>query len=111
LDLTHTYATQLLFQDVVADPSTLLGTRNVRGEGHVCSILAIHTCAAAREHSVPSCPGSKLQLWRLAPLVSLELTFYRSDFASEAAARFGVERVDARTVRLVVRSAAEVCRF
>ena len=55
--------------------------------------------------------AGELKPWRLEPPIELELTFYRSDFADEAAARFGVERVDARTVRRVVESAAEVCRF
>jgi D-aminopeptidase len=55
--------------------------------------------------------AGELQPWRLEPPIELELTFYRSGFAGEAAARFGVRRVDARTVRRVVENAAEVCRF
>jgi D-amino peptidase len=43
--------------------------------------------------------------------VTLQLTLYRSDMAEEYAARVGVERVDARTVRRVVHSLKEIHRW
>jgi len=46
--------------------------------------------------------------WRLEPPIELELTYYRSDYADEAAARPGTQRIDARTVRRLVQSAAEI---
>jgi D-amino peptidase len=49
-----------------------------------------------------------LKPWRLTPPITLELTFYRTDMADEAVARPGNERIDARTVRRVVQSGAEV---
>jgi len=55
--------------------------------------------------------AGSLKPWRLDPPIELELTYYRSDYADQAAALPGVERVDARTVRRVVGSAMEVCRF
>jgi D-amino peptidase len=53
---------------------------------------------------------------RLAPFepelpAVVELTLYRSDFADAFAAKPGVERVDARTVRRTVRSLLEICRW
>jgi D-amino peptidase len=57
------------------------------------------------------CRARELEPWRLTPPITLELTLYRSDYADAAAARHGVERVDARTVRRVVDAATEVCRL
>lgn len=55
--------------------------------------------------------AGRIEPWRLNPPLTLELTYYRSDYADAAAARPCTQRVDARTVRRVVESAAEVCRF
>jgi D-amino peptidase len=41
----------------------------------------------------------------------VELTLYRSDFADAFAAKPGVERVDARTVRRTAHSLLEICRW
>lgn len=42
---------------------------------------------------------------------TVELTYYRSDMADDAARGPGVERVDARTVRRTIDSLLDVCRF
>ncbi len=56
--------------------------------------------------------AGQLKPWVLTPPIELELTFYRSDYADEAAARRpGLVRVDARTLRATAQSALEVCRF
>ncbi len=55
--------------------------------------------------------AAEFKPWRLEPPIELELTLYRSDYADALAGRPGVERLDARTVRRMVESAAEVCRF
>lgn len=55
--------------------------------------------------------ASKMKPWKIDLPATLELTFYRSDYADSAAAKPGAERVDARTVRRVVESAIEVARF
>jgi D-amino peptidase len=52
-----------------------------------------------------------LKPWTLTPPITLELTYYRTDMADEAALRPGNERVNARTLRRVVQSAAEVLKI
>lgn len=59
--------------------------------------------ALAKRHERKPC--------RLAAPVTAELTYYRSDYADASAARPGVERVDARTVRRVGETAADTLRF
>ena len=49
--------------------------------------------------------------WKLDTPIALELAFTRSDYADQAAAADGVERVDARTVRKSVPSADCIWRF
>ncbi len=54
----------------------------------------------------------ELKPWRLQPPITLELTYYRSDYADAAAAtRPDAARVDARTVRKVVDDATRICLF
>jgi D-amino peptidase len=52
-----------------------------------------------------------LKPFALKPPITLELTYYRPDMADDAALRPGNERINARTLRRVVQSAAEVLRM
>ena len=49
--------------------------------------------------------------WKIDLPATLELTYYRSDYADSAATKPGAERIDARTVRRVVESAIDAARF
>ena len=55
--------------------------------------------------------AKELPPWKPDTPITLELTLTRSDYADQAAAADGVERVDARTVRKSVASADRVWRF
>lgn len=52
-----------------------------------------------------------LKPWKPSLPMTLELTYYRADYADSHASRPGVERVDARTVRRVVPTAEQVLRL
>jgi D-amino peptidase len=55
--------------------------------------------------------AGNLKPWRIQLPATIELEYYRSDYADNAASRPGVERVNARTVRKVIHSALDVVRF
>jgi len=79
------------------------------GRNHACCVHPERARELIRQGAAEAVRKAKtLQPWRLSPPITLELTYYRSDMADSAAARSGNERVDARTVRRIVQSAAEV---
>ena len=55
-------------------------------------------------------PG-RFRPWKPGLPATVQLTFYRSDMADDLAARPGVERVDARTLRRRIESLLDVCRW
>lgn len=68
--------------------------------------------ALIREGAAKAAAKAKnLKPWKPSLPITLELTYYRSDYADGHASRPGVERVDARTVRRVIPTAEQVLRL